>query len=192
MCRISELAQLAISKQSSSTSSSSFWQQISSLARRLFVEPPQRSAFVALCALTKLARQPVRTTDRGAAPRDLGSKLLALDALLEFCRNPGEKMRHSKVFGYQIRRLVVPCILVNMAYALTEHRVFSRLLKLITTLWKDWRVHVRIEFANLCEQLIIRVLGASPLKIRPVFQMIVLQEVRAVVSWSSGTSGPFQ
>ena len=50
-------------------------------------------------------------------------------------------------------------------------------VKIVTSLWKHWRFHVRIEFANLVKQFVIPVLQASTLQIRPVFQMIVLQEV---------------
>lgn len=45
-------------------------------------------------------------------------------------------MRMSKIMGYLIRRLVVPCLLHNVAYALSDHRVFSKILRIITALWK--------------------------------------------------------
>ena len=82
--------------------------------------------------------------------------------------------------GYQIRKLVVTCVLTNIPFSFYEHRLFSKLLKIISALWKYWRTHIRIEFANICEQVIIPVLQASTMKIRPIFQSIVLQEV---VTW---------
>lgn len=179
--RIAETTQLAISKQSSSTSSGSFWQHINVLSRRLFSEYAHRCAFVVLCATTKLAWHDVRNISSGSPmPRDLGTKVLALEALLEFCLSAGERMRVSKVMGYQVRRLVVPCILYNVQFGLKDQRVFSKIMKLITALWKVWRSHVRIEFALLVEQIVIRVMQADMVKIRPVYQMIVIQEV---VTW---------
>ncbi len=183
--RIAELAHLAISKQSSSTASSKFWYQVNLLSKKLFNNSnstyPLRLGFISLCAICKLAWHTVRTTETGEpAARDLGSKLLALEALLEFCSVAGDKMKISKVMGYQIRRLVIPTLLNNINYALQDNRVFSKILQIISALWKNWRVHIRIEFAILTEQLIIKILNASPFKIRPMFQMTVLQEV---VTW---------
>ena len=179
--RIAESTQLAISKQSSSTSSGSFWQHINVLSRRLFSEYPNRCAFVVLCATTKLAWHDVRNISSGSPmPRDLGTKVLALEALLEFLLSAGERMRVSKVMGYMVRRLVVPCILYNVQFGLKDLRVFGKIMKLITALWKVWRSHVRIEFALLVEQIVIRVMQADMVKIRPVYQMIVIQEV---VTW---------
>ena len=63
-----------------------------------------------------------------SSARDLGSKLLALDGLYEFCASAGEKMVLSKVVGYQIRRLVVPCLLSNLQYAIYDHRIFSKVI----------------------------------------------------------------
>jgi hypothetical protein len=83
--------------------------------------------------------------------------------------------------GYQIRRLVVPCLLANLQYAILDHRVFTKVMRIISVLWKVWRVHIRIEFANLVEKLIIRVLQASTLKIRPVFQVRIRVGVRVRV-----------
>ena len=54
------------------------------------------------------------------------------------------------------------------------------MLHVITVLWKVWRVHVRIEIANICEKLVIRILQAPTLKIRPAYQMTVLEEVQGL------------
>jgi hypothetical protein len=180
VCRLSEMAIISIFR--TRGSSGAFWKQIVSLSKKLFNDHQLRSAFVSLCSLCKLAGHNIRILESSATPRDLGSKLLALEGIAEFCSCGGEKMRHSKVMGYQIRRLVVHCILSNIPFSLLEHRLFSRILKIISALWKHWRTHIRIEFANLCEQFIIPVLEAPTVKIRPVFQMIVLQEV---VTWFS-------
>lgn len=172
---------LLISKQSVNISSNFFWQQTNMFAKKFFVESTQRSAYVILCAVCKLAWNGIRLTKQGEYnSRELGLKLIALESIQELLSCAGEKMRLSKVMGYQIRRLIVPCLLFNISYALVDHRIFAKLMKVITALWKVWRRHIRIEFAILCEQLIFKVLQASVLQIRPVFQMIVIQEI---VNW---------
>jgi hypothetical protein len=182
---LSEESLGAISKQSTTILSTSFWQQIGKLSLRLFKEKDSdlRNAFVCLCSICKLAWSRVRVNEHGkATPRDIGGKLLALSSILEFCNNSGESLQRSKVFGYLIRRLVVPVLLNNISYSLIDSSVFSMILKIITSLWNYWRFHVRLEFANLTDQLIIKVLQASPAKIKPIYQMIVLDEV---VQWFS-------
>eukprot|EP00981_Chlorochromonas_danica_P004234 scaffold857_cov152-Ochromonas_danica.AAC.17 len=179
--RLCEAAYQTISKQSTSTSSSSFWQLINNYSRKLFSSYPNRSAYVTLCAICKQAWFGIRTTPNGDPfPRDLGSKLLALESISEFCQCAGEKMKMSKVMGYQIRRIVIPCILYNVSYAMVDHKIFAKLLKIITALWKKWRRHIRMEFAIICEQLIFKVLQASVVQVRPIFQMIAVQEV---INW---------
>lgn len=177
--RICEAVMLTISKQSLTTNASAFWHSINSFSRKLFSDAQLRSAFVTLCALAKQAWHGIRKAKNGDyIPRDIGTKLVALEALMEFCFCAGEKMRISKVMGYSIRRIIVPCIMYNITYALCDHRIFSKLLKIITALWKNWRRHIRIEFAILCEQLIFKVLQASVIQIRPIYQYIVIQEVQ--------------
>ena len=51
------------------------------------------------------------------------------------------------------------------------------MLKLITELWNRWRIHLKIEFAILCEHLIIRVLRASATKVKQDYKLIALDEV---------------
>ena len=136
--RISEAAHMTIAKPSSSTTSALFWMQIGAISCKMFTENALRSAFLALCAICKLAWHGLRPISDGnsstapgtganqASARDLGCKLLALETLHEFCASAGEKMTLSKVMGYQIRRLVVPCLLANLQYAILDHRVFSK------------------------------------------------------------------
>eukprot|EP01031_Cornospumella_fuschlensis_P008431 gene8431-10391_t len=84
--RICEAAHQTISKQSTSTTSSMFWQLINSYSRRLFLHYQNRSAYVTLCAICKQAWLSIRTTSNGdPIPRDLGNKLIALESINEFC-----------------------------------------------------------------------------------------------------------
>lgn len=176
--RICEATLQTLSKQAFSTSSVAFWQQINLSARKLFVEPALRSPFVTLCAICKQAWHNVRTNKAGEPiPRDLGSKLVALEAINEFCNSAGEKMRASKIMGYQIRRLVIPCLMFNISYALIDLKIFMKVLRILTALWNKWRRYLRIEFAILCDQFIFKTLQASVWQIRPIFQLQVIQEV---------------
>jgi hypothetical protein len=176
--RISEVVMQSLSKQSLTTTTSGFWHSMNSFSRKLFADTQLKSAFVTLCALCKQAWLSVRKAKNGDwIPRDLGSKLVALEALMEFCNCANDRMKASKVMGYQIRRVVIPCLMFNTTYALCDHRIFSKLLKVITALWKNWRRHIRIEFAIICEQIVFKVLQATVIQIRPIYQMIVVQEV---------------
>ena len=179
--KLAEAAYVLVSKQLYGSIQGNFWVSFKSLSMRLFSHHYMRCCFTSLCAITQLASQTINTNNDGiASPRDLGMKILALDYMYQLCSGAGEKLRLSKVFGFQVRRLVVPCILHNVAYAMTDHRVFTKLLRIITVLWKVWRQHVLIEFALLVEQFIIPILQASNIKVRPEFQLTVLIEV---VSW---------
>jgi hypothetical protein len=178
LARLCEVALLTVSKQSYSTISPPFWKELHALAYSLFEGHGYRSAFLLLGAICKQAWHTVRTKNIGEpVARDVGVKLVALGALEQFCLLAGENMRISKVFGYQVRRIVIPCLLYNVSFAFMDHRIFSKLLRIITALWRNWRRHVRMEFAILCEQFIFRVLQGTVVQVKPIFKMIMIQEV---------------
>ena len=176
--KITEIAYLATSKKSSSTTSSSFWVHLNSISKTLFTDYGVQNAFILLAALCKYSWSGISTTNQNmSSPRHLGNKLLGLDGIFELCRVAGQNMLMSKIFGYQIRRLVVSVIFVNMQYAMADPRIFRKLLRLVTVLWENWREHIRLEFPVLCEQLIIKILQTSTLKIFPIYQYLALDEV---------------
>ena len=179
VARHTEVVCLGISRQSASIVSQSFWQEINTHAGSLFGDHAYRSTFAVLSGICKQCWHGVRTHKENGAPisRDLAGKLVALDCLEYFCTFAGESVRMSKVIGYQIRRVVIPCLFYNMAFAFFDHRIFTRLLRIITALWKRWRRHIRIEFAIICEQIIFKVMRASVVQTRPVFKRIVIHEV---------------
>lgn len=182
LSRVSEAALLAVSKRSFTTASPKFWIDIENCSRSLFMHLPLRNAYVLLGGLCKVSYLGLGGYQPGAENGDkplqyLGNKLLALESIREFCRRCRYKMKMSKLVGYQIRRLVVPCILANMEHALVEPRIFVKLMKLMTVLWRDWREHVRVEFSVLCEQMVLRVLNASPQRLPPIYPMIALREI---------------
>jgi hypothetical protein len=176
--RLSEVAYLTISKQSYSTISPPFWKELTALASSLFAYHGSRSAFTLLGAICKQAWHTVRTKGTGEpVSRDVGVKLVALGALEQFCSLAGENVRLSKIMGYQIRRLVVPCLIYNVTFSFLDHRVFSKVMKVISALWRYWRRHLRIEFAILCEQFIFKVMQATAVQVKPIYKMVVIQEV---------------
>eukprot|EP01032_Pedospumella_encystans_P009092 gene9092-10735_t len=178
VARLSEVAFHTVSKQSYSTISPPFWKELTALSTTLFEGQGYRSAFVLLGAICKQAWHTVRTKSSGEpVSRDVGVKLVAFGALEQFCMMAGENIRASRIFGYQIRRMVIPCLLYNVSYAFMDHRIFSKMLKLISAIWKHWRRHVRIEFAIICEQFIFKVMQATVVQVRPIFKMIMIQEV---------------
>lgn len=173
--RISEFVLMLVSRVNTQPTSNKFWFKVISFSKRLFQKIEYRNVFIILCAFCKMARMEIR--EGSHFNRDLGTKLLAFQAIIELCGNACTVLSSSKVMGYQIRRLVVPCILNNMDCAFQESRVFTKMLKLISELWKHWRNHLKIEFAILCEHLIIRVLRASPTKVNQDYKLIALDEV---------------
>lgn len=182
LSRISETALQAVSKRSFTTASPKFWMVVETCSRSLFAQLPLRNAYVLLAGLCKVASLGLGGYQTGTENGDkalqyLGNKLFALDAIKGFCKRCRYKMKMSKLMGYQIRRLVVPCILANMEYALVEPRIFVRLMKLMSVLWHNWREHVRVEFSVLCEQLVLKVLNASPQRLSPIYAMIALTEI---------------
>lgn len=182
LSRITETCVQAVSKKSYTTASPKFWITVETCSRSLFGNLPLRNAYVLLSGLCKVSCLGLGGfkpgMENGDTPlRYLGNKLFALDAIREFCIKCRYKMKMSKLVGYQIRRLVVPCILANMEYALIEPRIFLKLMKLMTCLWRDWRDHIRVEFSVLCEQVVLRVLTASPHKIATIYPMIALKEI---------------
>jgi hypothetical protein len=182
LSRISESALQAVSKKAYTTASPKFWVAVETCSRALFAALPLRNAYVLLAGLCKVSCLGLGGFQPGAENGDtplryLGNKLFALDAIREFCRRCRYKMKLSKLVGYQIRRLVVPIILANMEHALVEPRIFLKLMKLMTVLWRDWREHVRVEFSVLCEQVVLRALTASPHKLDTVYGMIALKEI---------------
>jgi len=175
--KLADAAKLLVAKQSASSLQVYFWEPITSLAEKMFEDHYMQCVYASLCAICQMASHKMKAIPTN---RDVGVKILALDYMYEFCSGAGEKLRTSKVFGFQLRRLVVPCVLDNVAYAMTDHRIFQKLSRIISVLWKVWRQHVLIEFAMLVEQFVIPILEASIIKVRPDWQLTTVLEV---VSW---------
>lgn len=179
--RLCETACRLVSKQSLSVDSSEFFTQVVSLGEKLFATRSLQSAFLMLCIITKRAWQNSRKIQ---SFREVGNetvvRFLGFEALIEFCECAGGKLSNSKIMGYLVRRLVVSCILSNANESMRNHRLFTKVMQLITVLWKVWRTHIRMEFAVLTEYFVIKVLEAPTVQVRPEFQMSVID---GVVTW---------
>ena len=184
--RVTEFAQKVIARLHLTLSQSSYWSQIYAISTHLFAEVHMRNCFMVLCTALKLAWTGVRSWTGQPLLRDINLKLMALQSVIDYLGTAGEVQRSSEVMGFQIRRLVVPCILANVSFALQDHRIFTKIMWIISLLWKNWRSHTHLEFAILVEQFVIPIMNAStPNQIQPIFQTIVIQEV---VGWFDQSS----
>lgn len=82
--RIIECVAFLVSKQNMSLMSGTFWESIRNYGRMLFSDAAYRRVFTILCSLCKSSWQNIRLAPGSDEPvaKDLGTKLLALDALL--------------------------------------------------------------------------------------------------------------
>jgi hypothetical protein len=126
IAKISEIVLLNISRANTLPTSNKFWHQILMSSKKLFPHTEYRNVFLILAALCKMARLEIREGTQKA--RDMGNKLISLEAIVELCANASDYLATSKVMGYQIRRLVVPCILSNVSYAFSDTRIFSKVI----------------------------------------------------------------
>ena len=122
--RISEFVLTLVSRVNTQPTSNKFWFKLLTFSKKLFSKVEYRNVFLILCAFCKMARMEIR--EGCYMERDMGTKLIAFEAIIELCGNSCTVLNSSKVMGYQIRRLVVPCILNNMDWAFKEPRIFTK------------------------------------------------------------------
>jgi len=176
--RMAERVQILVSKSSSSTSSTIFWLELFALSRVYYAHPEYQNVFVLMAAQCKVALLDIRiNSTKEPMARDVGNKLYALEALRELCSSGSHNVRSSKSTGYLIRRLVVPSIISNIEHAFSEVKIFAVIMGALTALWKNWREHIRMEFAILCEKFVVRMLHSSASRNMHAYQELVLDEV---------------
>lgn len=181
---------LLVKRDCTVNSMSSFWTHVMGHSARLFPAACEsgdghtyalRQLSTALCGLCKLCSQQIRHDNMGQpSPRDVGCRLLGLDALIELLSSAGEGVRGSRTVGYLVRRLVLPLVLRSLGGSggsLVDSRIFAKLLRVLSVVWRYWREHTRLEFASVTEHLLIKILSASSVNISPVFQLATLHEV---------------
>ena len=193
---LSEVAYLTISKQSYSTVNQSFWKEVTALSNTFFSDHSYRCIFTLLSAICKQSWFAIRTNQsennynsssnssnnnndnnfyrEEPIRRDVFYKLVVLSSLEQFCNLSGENIRLSKILGYQIRRIVIPCLLYNLKYCFLHSTIFSKILRIITILWTKWRRHIRIEFAIICEQFIFKVMQSSIIQVIMMIHIIII------------------
>jgi hypothetical protein len=137
--------------------------------------------FAVMANLVKVSSGKMRTNVRTSEllPRDEASKLLSLELLLHFLEFWSDEQeavngiatvkssgsaRSNHTLAFSIRRMVVPCLLSNTQAALEDHKVFSRVIRIISELWSSpvYRRHCKAELGILIEHFAIRMLQLGP------------------------------
>ncbi|CAM9760664.1 unnamed protein product, partial [Ectocarpus sp. 12 AP-2014] len=178
LAKIMEMV-LDVVKRHSSHSSEIFWRDVGDLGAMLFGESKRAhvSAFVTLAALCKMATGILRTLSDGElVARDLGNKILALQLIDEMLRATGEHFRFSRIFGYQVRRLVVSVVLANTSDSLLDGRCFRQTLRVASEIWRGFRSHCKVELAVLLDGFLLKTLRAPSPQMPPLWRVMVLDE----------------
>ncbi|CAM9613184.1 unnamed protein product, partial [Phaeothamnion confervicola] len=91
----------------------------------------------------------------------------------------GDSLRRNRVFGYQVRRLIVSAVLSNChdGSALLDRRAFQLLLAVVRMLWHHFRRHCKVELVVLLEHFLLRVLRSSSRKVPAAWRMQVMDEL---------------
>ena len=153
-------------------------------------------SFSMLTSLVKVSSGKVRklTNSISPVPRDVASKLLSMELINHFLQEWGKSLkslevrlnkskkkakatRHVQIediqsistIAYNIRRLVVPCLLSNTKAGLEDIKVFRRMMKIVTTMWCDSNIrrHMKIEIGVLIEHFVLKFLRLGPQVLPP-------------------------
>jgi len=149
-------------------------------------------AFAVLASFVKISSGKVRMVSNNTepVPRDVASKLVSLELLLHFIKMwhvaiRGESMTnemelsdclgHLSVEGieegdsavtmvYIIRRLVVPTLLSNTSMSLEDCRIYRRIIRIISELWRKsyYRRRMKIDLAVLIQNFVLKILVLEP------------------------------
>lgn len=137
--------------------------------------------FAVMANLVKVSSGKMRANTKTAEllPRDEASKLLSLELLLHFLELWSDEQeavngiaavkssgsaRSNHTLAFSIRRMVVPCLLSNTQAALEDHKIFRRVIRIISELWSSpvYRRHCKAELGILIEHFAIRMLQLGP------------------------------
>ena len=128
-------------------------------------------AFLANCV--KTASSKIRRNNKsGGSPRDVANKLMSLEMLKFFLEKWESGLDSQEIsgshsvtsFAFCIRRLVVPCLLINTPDALSDPRVFRRLIQVVGVLFCSsfYRKHMKLEIGILFNHFVLRILKLGP------------------------------
>ncbi len=154
------------------------------------------TSFSILASLVKVASGKVRKLSNSIepVPRDVASKLLSVELIHHFLNQWGrslksveakiskaqKKSKQTKSNGineiqsiatmaYNIRRLVVPCLLSNTKPGLEDIKVFRRMMRVVTDIWCNSHIrrHMKIEIGVLIEHFVLKFLRLGPQVLPP-------------------------
>jgi len=154
------------------------------------------TSFALLASLVKVGSGKVRKLSNriDPVPRDLSSKLLSIELIHHFLKEWGRALKFIEAkrskydkqakrpksdfledtqsivtMAYNIRRLVVPCLLMNTRPGLEDIKVFRRIMKVVTEIWCNTHIrrHMKIEIGVLIEHFILKFLRLGPQVLPP-------------------------
>eukprot|EP00937_MAST-01D_sp_MAST-1D-sp2_P002035 g2035.t1 len=141
-------------------SSPSFCYDVYQCSSSIFSVLPDKNVFQLIASLCKAAADPLpvdgaqTSSVLAEAEQNKANVLRLLQELLKASSTADGRFRSSASFGYQIRRWVITAILTNFAWNHVQ-RVFQLLLAIMTTLWQNFRSHIKIELAIITKNVLI-------------------------------------
>lgn len=183
--------QLALHQVSRSGGSELFWSDmLNSCGAGLFATADNLTdelnsayivSFALLANLVKMSSGRIRHIPlmNELVPRDVAAKLLGLELLHHFINQWKDHQRRVggsvalssadhlpavETMAFSIRRLVVPCLLTNTESCLEDGRVFRRIIRIISELWRSpyYRRHMKMEIGVVINHFALRILRLGP------------------------------
>ncbi len=170
-----------------------FWHDMTnSIGQGLFRQKFQSNiiSFAVLATIVKNCSGKVRLLlNANPVPRDVASKLLSFELLSHFLKmwqvavstdtgmretvaaNLGPisaviklELESVTTMTYAVRRLVVPTLLSNTSTAIEDCRVYRRILRIISQLWRNsyYQSQMKIDLAILIEHFVLKALSIGP------------------------------
>ncbi|ETW03596.1 hypothetical protein H310_05005 [Aphanomyces invadans] len=173
IARMNENA-LNIIKGHSSIYSAGFCHEIQHCIKGLLQTTAECNAYQLIATLSKYATKRNCSTVDQAYEKDCASITNTLHMLDVALLSGPPVFKDHPVFGQQIRRFV--CSVVNSACVMWSESVMRAALSLVTTLWNQYRLHLKVELALLFENVFLRILR-SPGPTAAIFQSLVLHEL---------------
>lgn len=194
---LANFAQLAVHQIHRSGGSELFWYDMMNLCgdglfgtiESLTQEKKNLStlSFALLANLVKVSCGKIRKNAKTGSlvARDVASKLLSLELLLHYLEHllsglESQKAAHRLSSSQQakemiettlfsVRRLLVPCLLSNTSPGLHDARVYRRVVRILSELWRNRciRYKMKMELGILMEHFVLRLLQLGPQLLPP-------------------------
>ncbi|KAF0692542.1 Aste57867_16354 [Aphanomyces stellatus] len=173
IARMNENA-LNIIKGHSSIYSAGFCQDIQGCIKDVLHTTAECNVFQLIATLSKYATKRNCSTVDQAYEKDCASIKNTVQLLDSTLLSGGTTFKDHQTFGQQIRRFI--CSVVNSACVMWSDSVLRACLGLVTTLWNQYRRHLKVELALLFENVFLRILR-SPGVAAESYQSLVLEEL---------------